>query len=112
MRRQKKGPAYKFLVPLVYAPVLPLSKLLILFLFSSFSVSLVEVLNFFFLFSESCSVMMFSMDFSSIIVAAQASFEGSFVHNCFSWCICSWLLFGVSFSYFFYNAIEGTLTLQ
>lgn len=45
MRRQKKGPAYKFLVPLVYAPVLPLSKLLILFLFSPFSVNLVEVLK-------------------------------------------------------------------
>ncbi|XP_062148917.1 uncharacterized protein LOC133857647 isoform X1 [Alnus glutinosa] len=27
MRRQNKGPAYKFLVPLVYAPVLPLIRL-------------------------------------------------------------------------------------
>jgi hypothetical protein len=36
MRRQNKGPAFKFLVPLVYAPVLPLSKSPISFEFNIF----------------------------------------------------------------------------
>ena len=43
IRRQNKGPPYKFLVPLIYAPVLPLSKSSIyLFIFFTY-----QVLNFF-----------------------------------------------------------------
>ncbi|KAL4591011.1 hypothetical protein LXL04_003959 [Taraxacum kok-saghyz] len=89
--RQTKVAPFKLLVPLIYAPILPLSKACVIKKNLSNSwMKILLILSFFFL-------------FCSTYIKAPASIEGSIIHSSFGWGICSWILLGVSFSLFFYK---------
>ena len=87
IRTQRKGPQFRFLVPLIYAPILPLSK-------SSRSRccnTLLVILNLYY--ASSCS-----RSKSPHHLEEESGAEGSALLRRFGRCFRPWNIFGVSFS--------------